>query len=316
MPAESPAPPAPRLPVIDALRGVAVIAMIVYHLMWDLSFLGFIAEKTRFAPGWLLFARGIAASFLLLSGIGLVLAHGREWRPRAFFKRLGLVAGAAALVTLATYLAMPDRFVFFGILHAIAAGSLLALPFLRLPAAVAALAALAILALPSLVSLPAFDMPALVWLGLGTRVPLSNDFVPLFPWAGFVLTGVALAKAAPLARLPGAGLSLIRSLARIGRHSLLIYLLHQPILFGGLSLAARMRAPATPAVTQDFGGACRSQCAGSGNDAALCTRLCSCVEEGLKTEGLWRAVLANDPTPGLRDRVGAISRRCTELTPR
>jgi hypothetical protein len=85
------------------------------------------------SPGWSLFARAIAASFLTLAGVGLALAHGDGVRWRAFLRPLGIVAGAALGVTLATWVVFPDTFVFFGILHCIAASSLLALLFSARP---------------------------------------------------------------------------------------------------------------------------------------------------------------------------------------
>ena len=127
-----------RIPALDLARGAALAAMVIYHAAWDLSFLGLIETDIRDHTGWILFARAIAASFLVLVGIGLVLAHASGadapgWNRAASFKRLGMITGAALLVTAGTYAAMPDNFIFFGILHAIAVSSVLALPFLRLP---------------------------------------------------------------------------------------------------------------------------------------------------------------------------------------
>ena len=76
--------------------------MIVYHSGWDLSFLQLIETNVVAMPAWRWFARIIAGSFLFLSGIGLVLAHGHEIRWRAFLRRLAIVGGAALLVTVAT----------------------------------------------------------------------------------------------------------------------------------------------------------------------------------------------------------------------
>ena len=101
--------------------------MVVYHTAWDLSFLGLIDTNVIGSPGWSLFARSIAASFLTLVGVGLVLAHGGGMRWRPFFRRLGTIAGAALAITLATRVVFPETYVTFGILHCIAAASVLAL---------------------------------------------------------------------------------------------------------------------------------------------------------------------------------------------
>ena len=124
----------PRLAVIDLIRGVAVVAMIVYHLSWDLLDYGLIDVDVVNDP---LLAESspmlIAGTFLALVGFNLVLAKRNGIRPAAYFRRLAIIAGAAALVSLGTYWFMPDAFVFFGVLHMIAAASVLALPFLRAP---------------------------------------------------------------------------------------------------------------------------------------------------------------------------------------
>ena len=147
-PAAAPALARSRWDVIDLARGVAILAMIVYHFGWDLSFLQLIETNLIALPAWRWFARIIAGSFLFLSGIGLVLAHGHAIRWRPFLRRLATIGGAALLVTVATYFAFPDSFIFFGILHCIALSSILALPFLRAPVPVTLGVAAFVLAAP------------------------------------------------------------------------------------------------------------------------------------------------------------------------
>src|SRR4029079_12219855 len=120
-----------RFDTVDIARGVAVAAMAVYHFSWDLSALDFIETNVIEEPGWRLFARSIAGSFLILVGVGLTLAHGRGLRLEAFLRRLAKIAAAALLITVATYFVFPQSYIFFGILHCIALCSVLALPFLR-----------------------------------------------------------------------------------------------------------------------------------------------------------------------------------------
>ncbi len=311
---------APKTPIrvlgLDIARGIALVAMIVYHFAWDLSFLGLIETSIRDIPAWTWFARGIAASFLMLVGISLVLAHKAGWNRLAFLRRLAWIAGAALLVTAGTYVALPGSFVFFGILHAIAVGSVLALPFLHLPSLATAIVAAFVLALPEIARFEAFSSPWLIWLGLGTRLPITNDFVPIFPWFGFVLLGVALAKQIDFTgfsgRVPMSPPARLLILA--GRHSLIVYLLHQPILVGALSLIAMAQAPPIDAESRGFMSSCRSQCGSAGGDPALCTRVCMCTMTELKAEGAWTAVLADRLDETLKARVGAISRRCAEAS--
>ena len=302
-----------RIPLIDAARGIAIVAMVIYHLGWNLSFLELIPVDLRDYPLWIAFGHAIAASFLALVGVGLVLAHGAGFGRERFLKRLALVAGAALLVTAGTYLVFPDRFIFFGILHHIALASVLALPFLRWPWFVAALAALVVFALPIVFQAEALSSPWLIWLGLGTRVPSTNDFVPVFPWFACVLAGVAIAQLWRPAPDPAAAeLSRpLRALGWMGRKSLPIYLIHQPVLYGGLALLASVLLPPVDRETRGFLLSCQEQCVGTGGEALTCSTFCGCMATNLKKEGLWQRVLANTPDVTVRLRIEAVTRQCT-----
>lgn len=311
-----PPSPAPRLPLLDKARGIALAAMVVYHCVWDLSFLGLIDPAIRDSLLWSSLARVIAASFLILAGIGLVLAHGQGFDRPKFLRRLALVTGAALLVTAGTWLVFPDAFVFFGILHAIALGSVLALPFLRLPFRLTLMAAGAVWVLPFLVQSPAMAAPALIWIGLGDRLPNSTDFVPVFPWFGFMLLGMAIGRLVDWRRLAGPEPTTRpgRLLVLAGRRSLLVYLVHQPLLFGTLWLVALVAVKQPDPEAQPFLAACRAQCATNGADAPTCTRLCHCAVEATRAAGLWPALLRDQLGESQRARVEAISRRCAELS--
>jgi uncharacterized membrane protein len=315
------ATPPGRLPRVDQARGLAILAMILYHFVWDLSFLGLIDPATRDSAGWTGFARVIASSFLILSGIGLVLAHGGGsgspgFDRRKFLRRLALVGGAAGLVSLATYLAFPDNFIFFGILHAIALGSVLALPFLRAPLWLVVIGMVTAWTLPFLIQSAALAHPALIWLGLGNRMPNSSDFVPVFPWFGFVLLGLAGARLAGRDGFAGPGLAGRAGawLGQAGRWSLPIYLIHQPILYGSLALVASLVVTQPDPEARPFLSACRQQCEANGGDAPTCTRLCTCAMESAKADGLWASMLRDQLNDEQRRRVEAIGKRCSELS--
>jgi uncharacterized membrane protein len=123
----------PRIAALDVIRGVAILAMIVYHAAFDLRAAQLIGVDVVNDLGWKIFARLIAGTFLVMVGVNLVLATRRGFRLQPYLRRLALVAGGAVAVTLATWWSQPQTFVFFGILHQIALASVLALPFLRLP---------------------------------------------------------------------------------------------------------------------------------------------------------------------------------------
>lgn len=212
--------------------------MIAFHVVFDLQMFGYLSYGTTLHPFFYWHARIVAGSFLFLAGASLWLAHGQGIRWPAFWRRSVKLVAAAAAVSAATYAAFPGYFVYFGILHSIALSSLIGLAFVRLPALVTAGAGVAIMAASYILPSPAFNAPFLRFLGLATLPAETLDFEPVFPWLGPFLLGIAAAKAAsglrllPLLALPDTPAN--RLLAWPGQHSLLIYLIHQPLLIGAL----------------------------------------------------------------------------------
>ena len=151
--------------------------------------------------------------------------HG-PWLP-------AMITAGAALVTMASIWLVPGGPIWFGILHALAATALICLIFLRLPWPLTLAVAVLIFAAARGPRFPAFDPLWLVWTGLAETRPMMGDYVPLVPWAAPALAGLAIAKALKLHQWRGTPPSrLTRTLTFPGRHSLIIYLFHQPILFG------------------------------------------------------------------------------------
>ncbi len=302
-------------------RGIALAAMIVYHGAWDLSFLNLITTEVVSDPAWRWFARTIAGSFLFLSGIALVLAHRNGFRRRAFFVRLAKIAAAALAVTVATFIIFPDSYIFFGILHAIAASSVIALPFLRAPFWITALVAALVLVMPWFLTSPAFDQPWLDWLGLGQTVPRTNDYIPIFPWTGLVLAGVAAARS-PLMKPHLVRLSqtddsnvITRALAVAGRWSLIVYLVHQPILFGAFSALLAVTGPNPQAEARPFLRECQAGCLSSNDNEAMCRRTCHCMVGLMRREGLWTDALAGRLGAEDQTRVSGMAQQCLATPP-
>ncbi|MEO8685102.1 MAG: heparan-alpha-glucosaminide N-acetyltransferase [Devosia sp.] len=309
----------PRFAVLDVTRGLAIIAMVVYHFCWDLSYFRFIAANVGFDFGWVVFGRLVLTAFLMLVGIGLVLAHGRGIRWPAFWRRQAMVAGAAIVITVATYVAFPDSFVYFGVLHAIAVTSLLALPFLRAPLAMTvAVAAIAIL-LPAVHSDPFFDAPWTSWIGFWVKAPPTNDLVSVFPWFGIVLLGVIGARL-----VLGSGAAdrlaaiqpdnrLARVLSRMGRWSLIIYLVHQPILLGVLFPLAGALQPQIAMRETDFLASCQTTCTAGGTSAGLCVTYCQCGLKGVIDNDLWNAVQTGMVTAAEQSKLDETTRQCSAV---
>jgi uncharacterized membrane protein len=227
-----------RLLSIDVYRGLAILAMVAYHTIWDLNFHGFISVGIGVDAGWFAFQRGIVTAFLLLVGAGLWLAHknGIDWHR--FWRRELLLVAAAVGVSVVTWFQFGAYFAYFGILHCIALSSLLALPLVRAPLVVTISVALFFLAMPVVASSELFNTRWLAWIGFFTMVPETADLVPLVPWFGVVLVGLIGMRLVGTSRLFGweSPAWPVKALAMIGRWSLWIYLVHQPVLFGLTSL--------------------------------------------------------------------------------
>lgn len=309
----------PRYLLVDAYRGLAIVGVVIYHLFWDLRYFGFITTEVESDIGWLIFARSLLVSFMFLTGVSLVLAHGRGIRWSAFWRREAIIAGSALLITIGTYIVFPEAFVYFGVLHAIALSSLLALPFLRLPPILTGLAGLAIIVAAFAFSNPVFTQKPLSWIGFWIVPPYTNDLVPVFPYFGVVLVGVsvaALVLAAPVAaRIAGfaAAGPVGRFLVMCGRWSLVIYLVHQLVWFSLLTPLAGWLQPGAAARAADFVGSCVKNCEIGAGEPGFCQRYCQCSLEQIEKDNLWGAVSADPPDAVQQSQINQVVKLCSAM---
>lgn len=244
----------PRFDAIDALRGLAMVWMTVYHFCFDLNYFGFWRNNFYTDPVWTIQRTLILSLFLFCAGMGqaMAVAQGQSW-PR-FWRRWILVAGAALLVSAGSWLMYPQSFIYFGVLHGIA----LMLIIARLTACWGAwLWGLGVIAIGvkfvvefelnsvgSAGLTGALNSPMLNWLGLITVKPVTEDYVPLLPWLGVLWWGVAagtwLSESGARhlrRRLP----TMLKPLSLMGRWSLSYYLVHQPVMIGLLTVLVWFR---------------------------------------------------------------------------
>ena len=228
-----------RLVWLDSARSLALMAMIVFHFARDLELFDMLPPATTATGGWAVFARVIAGFFIFLSGVSLVIAHASGFRRKSWAKRLIVISGAALLVTVATYASFPSQFIYFGILHCIAACSLVGVAFLRAPVWLLLSLVLVILGTNAFWNLDLVTSPWLAWTGLGNTTRPSLDFLPLIPWIAAFFAGMAFAKAFPVMSydLPVLSNKLTHYVMWPGRHSLAVYLIHQPMLLAALWVA-------------------------------------------------------------------------------
>lgn len=235
---------AARFDRLDALRGAAIVWMALYHFAYDLNHFGLISRQSfQLDPLWTTQRTAIVSLFLFCAGLSQAVAlhQGQGW-PR-FWRRWAQVAGCALLVSIGSWLMFPRSWISFGVLHGIA----LMLIVARLAAPLGRWLwplGLAALLLPQLVQHPLFDSRWTNWVGLVTRKPVTEDYVPLLPWFGIVAWGLAAGQwllAARPALLAGAVPAVARPLAALGRWSLTFYMVHQPVLIGALMAWVALR---------------------------------------------------------------------------
>jgi len=231
---------------IDLLRGVAVIMMVTYHALYDLDYFG-ICHVQVHSGFWSVFARVTAIIFLILVGVSLHLSHTRKMRTGAspkFSKYLwrGLfIFSCGLVVTLITWIFMGRGFVVFGVLHLIGIAIILAYPFLRFRFLNLFFGGIAIF-LGILLRDQTFDFPWLLWLGFIPRGFYSVDYFPVFPWFGAILVGIFFgrifypnfSRVFSVQNLPDGSFG--KLLCFLGKNSLRIYLIHQPILIAVIYL--------------------------------------------------------------------------------
>ncbi|HYY84645.1 MAG TPA: heparan-alpha-glucosaminide N-acetyltransferase, partial [Beijerinckiaceae bacterium] len=218
-------------------------------------------------------------------------------------------------VTIATYFAFPEAYIFFGILHCIAAASVLALPFVFAPAWVTLAVAALVLGARSVIASPEFDAPLLAFVGLGTRVPVTNDYVPLFPYAGLVLAGVAAGRAgaawlASNAERRWRSTGLVgATLVWAGRHSLPIYLLHQLVLLGALTAIVQVTGPNPAAIEAGFTRDCETSCRPL-RDAQTCRAACTCTVARMKQADIWAKAASGRLDADETAQMSGFARQC------
>lgn len=228
-----------RIYTLDLMRTLAIVLMVVFHFIYDLRIFSLIDTDIPDGTGWQQFRWVIISLFFLCLGASLFLTHHRAFYPRKFFTRVCQISAAALVISVGSYVFIPQHWIFFGVLHFLAIASLFAIFFVRIPTI-------------ALVVGNAFLLAGIMqW--VPTRWPFhmlfdglpdyTNDYVAFVPWFGMVLIGIYMGscrwfvadpckawfshKIRPMTVWPG-------------QHSLSIYLLHQPILIGILYVITRL----------------------------------------------------------------------------
>jgi uncharacterized membrane protein len=237
--------PSGRYWEIDTARGIAVIAMILFHTVFDLNYFG-IAPITVSTGFWRMLAYATASTFIFLVGLSLTISYARSSRRldppalrRKYWKRGATIFGYGLIITAVTYLFLPSGYIVFGILHFIGIAIIIAPLFIRFEELNLLFGVAALFA--GYVTNGITGPWPLLWSGIHPTSFTSLDYVPLLPWFGLVLFGMYFGKKFYPDGFRGfvmktAEPEAARPLSFLGRHSLFIYFIHQPIILAAIFL--------------------------------------------------------------------------------
>lgn len=235
-----------RFDELDAARGIAILMMILFHSLFDLYYFAIYPVNVR-DGFWRYFALATGSLFLLIAGISLSVSHTRAkrafagdvWAPARIAGKF-LVRGAGIflcgmLVTVVTWILVPQSFIVFGILHLIGISIMISPLFFRFREKNILIGTVILLTGILLWIPPLYGPYWLLWIGVHPASFSTLDYYPLFPWFGVVLLGLGIGellypgckRAFPAPHIP---MPARIPLTFLGRHSLLIYLLHQPVI--------------------------------------------------------------------------------------
>jgi uncharacterized membrane protein len=232
-----------RLWEIDTLRGITIILMIIYHIIYNLRFFGGY-DINLLSPGLFFLQKTIGSSFLLLVGISLTLSYNKSYSKVKelknsnfikYLKRGTTIFLAGMVITLVSWIFYRQLYIRFGILHLIGLGIILSYPLIKFKYVNLGLGIILIF-IGQIIKDMVFNFSWLLGLGFMPKNFFTLDYYPLIPWIGVILIGIYLGntlynKNKLIVKIPNlSNLRIIKGLSFLGKHSLLIYLLHQPIL--------------------------------------------------------------------------------------
>lgn len=232
--------PVERYWEIDTARGIGILIMVTYHLLFDLVYFG-VADLTITSGFWKIFALTGASIFVFLVGLSLHISRERAIQKgmsgialvRKYLMRGLSIFALGCGITIVTWYVIGGGYILFGILHLIGLSICLAPLFFSLQKK-NLIAGMIVIALALVVT--GTEGPLwLAWLGIHPMGFYSLDYEPLIPWLGLVLLGLGTGAylypgGRPLQQITTPCPTVTNLLASAGRHSLLIYIIHQPVL--------------------------------------------------------------------------------------
>ena len=240
-----------RFLLLDITRGICVLAMVVYHFCWDLGYFGFIDLRLITQGFGLFIAQLIGSSFITIAGISSRILSLSDSFKQKFLKRFFKLVFISAVISTATFMLNRNSFIFFGILHFLSVCSLISLILIYVKSNFHLFLIFLCAAIISISGIT-FNLPIMLsWLGFNKDIPVTNDFYPLFPWITFYFFGFWSGKIIYkklsqkdddfVIHINGIYM-FFKFFEYIGQKALIIYILHQPILFSLLFVFITVRS--------------------------------------------------------------------------
>lgn len=220
---------------IDVLRGMAVLGMMVFHLFFILDFFDVLSQQ-MYQGVWLMLARLVQFTFLGLVGVSLAIS--KKGKVEQLLRGLKIL-GLGLIVTLVTSIFVPGQFVIFGILHLIGTSVILLSPLRQSPYLALALGIFAFFLSEKTTSLYTTFKPLYI-LGFQSPVNISAiDYFPIFPWISVVLLGLFVGHFVKQKKADESATvsKYFKPFIFFGKRSLLIYMIHVPLILLILILA-------------------------------------------------------------------------------
>ena len=221
----------PRLHSVDLARGLACLSMPFYHTLYNLYTAGLTKTLWTKNTFWELYQTLGLSTFVFVSGMAFILSTQKGIRWNRLGRRALKLAVVAAIISLATYLAMPDKFVRFGVIHFFAFTILLA-PLFK-PLKYWAIVPGAAIVIGGIIMTRAglYPEPWLYITGLMSERPSSIDYIPLVPWFGVFLFGMGCAHWLKMPETVYQPKRWMQPIIWLGKHSLPFYIIHQMVIF-------------------------------------------------------------------------------------
>ena len=220
-----------RIEEIDSLRAIALVMMLVSNFVTDLNYFGLMDVEKGDQWWWL--ARATAFLFVSISGISYFLAHQKKYDFMDTFERTKRLVFWAFMITMVTYIFAPAAYVRFGVLHLLALASIIAFPFARKPGIAFGIGIVLLL-------IPLSTNSNFVWFGLQETGTFAVDYFPLNPWLGIFFLSLAFSSIIYPESKPILQINWPEKWLWFGRNTLIIYVIHQPILIGSLVISGQI----------------------------------------------------------------------------